>query len=230
MREIFGQQVCETLEEVLRPDWSAVLAIDIQNDAFRPSGKHAQAGNDISGMLEILPRCAHFIGEARTLGVPVIHVRIVELPDGKSDSPAWLRSKKLMSNVSAFFLEGSWGAEFCEECAPLAGESVITKQRPSAFLKTNLDQLLRARGIETVVLIGEQTPGCIEATYRDAAYLDYYNVLIEDCVAAFDRELHDASIKIQKARHDVCTADVALDIWRKYRSGLLRATDVISSV
>src|SRR4029078_8041309 len=99
------------------------------------------------------------------------------------DSPSWLRAKGAISNVSAFFVEGSWGAEFCDECAPLPGEPIVTKRRPSAFFHTNLDQLLRERGIRTVVLIGEQTPGCIEATYRDAAQHDYYNVLIEDCVA-----------------------------------------------
>jgi nicotinamidase-related amidase len=222
MKTIFGMSVCETIEEVLFPDWCAVLAVDIQNDAFRREGKLAKAGNDISGMLEILPRCATFIGEARTLAVPVIHVRIVDLPEGKSDSPSWLRAKGAMSNVENFFVEGSWGAEICEECAPLPDETIVTKHRPSAFVGTNLDQLLRQRGISTVVVLGEQTPGCIEATYRDAAYRDYYNVLVEDCVAAFRRELHDASIKIQKARHDVCTAAQIISIWRDYREGRLR--------
>jgi nicotinamidase-related amidase len=221
VREIFGKFVCETIEEVLFPDWCAVLAIDLQNDAFRPEGKLAKAGKDISMMVEVLPRCAHFINQARSLAVPVVHIRIVDLPEGKSDSPAWLRSKRLMSGLVDFFMEGTWGAEICEECAPLPGELVVTKHRSSAFVGTNVDQLLRARGVVTVVVIGEQTPGCVEATYRDAAYHDYYNVLIEHCVAAFDRELHEASIKIQKARHDVCTASEVLDIWRKYRAGVL---------
>jgi nicotinamidase-related amidase len=222
MKTIFGMSVCETIEEVLSPDRCAVLAVDIQNDAFRPEGKLAKAGNDISGMLEILPRCAAFIDEARSLAVPIIHIRIVDLPEGRSDSPSWLRAKGAMSSVVDFFIEGSWGAEICEECAPLPGETVVTKHRPSAFVGTNLDQLLRQRGISTVVVLGEQTPGCIEATYRDAAYHDYYNVLVEDCVAAFRRDLHEASLKIQKARHDVCTAAQILGIWRDYREGRLR--------
>jgi len=218
MRTIFGKQVCETLEEVLNPDWCAVLPIDLQNDFMDPRGKVAMVGGNVEPMQEILPKCVNFMNRARELGVRIVHVRIIDLPDGASDSPSWLRAKGIMSGVSEFAVEGTWGAEFCEGCAPLEGEPVVTKHRSSAFVGTNLDALLRSNDIKTVVIIGEQTPGCVEATYRDAAYFDYYNVLIEDCVAARDRELHEASIKIQKARHDVCTAEQALGIWSKCRS------------
>ena len=117
---------------------------------------------------------------------------------------------------SDFFLQGTWGAEFSPEVAPEPGEPVVTKHRSSAFRNTDLDMILRSNGIETVVVIGEQTPGCIEATYRDAAYHDYYNVLIEDCVAAFDPEQHEASLLIQRRRHDVCSAEQTFTIWRSY--------------
>jgi nicotinamidase-related amidase len=115
-------------------------------------------------------------------------------------------------------MEGTWGAEICEECAPLPGEPVVTKHRSSAFTGTNLDMILRSNGVQTVVVIGEQTPGCIEATYRDASYHDYYNVLVEDLVAAYRQDLHEASLLIQKARHDVCTSAEVLDIWQRARS------------
>jgi nicotinamidase-related amidase len=219
MREIHGKQVCETIEEVLNPDWCAVLPIDLQNDFMSPDGAVARGGADVSAMVDLAPKCVDFMTGARDCGVRIVHVRIVDLPNGESDSPAWLRSKGLIAGVSDFAVEGTWGAEFVEGCDPLPGELVVTKHRSSAFTGTNLDVLLRACGVQTVVLIGEQTPGCVEATYRDAAYHDYYNVLVEDCVAARDPELHAASIKIQKARHDVVTADQALSIWRRYRSG-----------
>lgn len=220
MKTIHGKAVCETLVEVLNPAWTAVLAIDIQNDAFRPNGKLAQAGNDIEPMLRILPKCAEFIHEARRNHVPVIHARIVDLPDGQSDSPSWIRAKLKMSNVDEFFVEGTWGAEICDECAPVAGEIVITKHRSSAFVGTSLDSALRSNGIQTVVIIGEQTPGCVEATFRDAAYHDYYAVLVADCVAAFDPELHEASLKIQRARHDVCDANDVASAWRAHAANV----------
>lgn len=218
MKKIHGKQVCETLEEVLQPDGCAVIVIDLQNDFMRDEGSVAKAGADMSGMHEVLPRCAAFIEGARAVGVPVVHIQTVTLPGGRSDSPSWLRAKGLIAN-SDFTLSGTWGAEICEEVAPLEGEPVVTKHRSSAFLHTDLDLVLRAMQVRTVVIIGVQTPGCVEATYRDAAYRDYYNVLIEDCVAAYDKRLHEASLTVQKARHDVCTADQALAIWREAHAG-----------
>ena len=221
MREIHGKQVCETIEEVLNPDWCAVLPIDLQNDFMSTEGAVAKGGADVSAMVDLAPKCIDFMNSARELGVRIVHIRIVDLPNGESDSPAWLRSKGLIAGVSDFAVEGTWGAEFVEGCEPLPGELVVTKHRSSAFTGTNLNMLLRAVGVETVVLIGEQTPGCVEATYRDAAYHDYYNVLVEDCVAGRDRALHEASILVQKARHDVVTAEQAISIWRRYRCGEL---------
>lgn len=191
--------------------------IDVQNDAMRPEGKIAAAHNDISGMLEILPRCSDFIAQARKLGVKVVHVMTITLPQGRSDSASWLRAKGIIVNETEFFLQGTWGAEICEEVEPLPSEPVIVKHRSSGFVGTNLDQILRANGVKTVVIIGEQTPGCVEATYRDAAYHDYYNVLVEDCVAAFDREQHEASLLIQRRRHDVATSEEILAIWQRAR-------------
>jgi nicotinamidase-related amidase len=219
MLEIYGKQVCETLEEVLEPSQCALLAIDIQNDFMLPEGKIAKAGNDVSALTAILPRCAAFIDEARELGVLIVHVRVVSLPDGRSDSPAMLRAKLVISKTVDFAVEGTWGAEICDECAPQPGDLVVTKHRSSAFVGTNLDQLLRSNGVTSVVVIGEQTPGCIEATYRDASYFDYYNVLVEDLVAAYRQDLHEASLLVQKARHDVCTAEQVLAIWRDARAG-----------
>jgi nicotinamidase-related amidase len=223
MREIHGKMVCETIEEVLNPDWCAVLPIDMQNDFISEDGAVAKSGGDVSAMTELVPSCVNFMNAARDLGVRIVHIRIVDLPDGQSDSPSWLRSKGLIAGVSDFAVEGTWGAEFVEGCEPLPGELVVTKHRSSAFTGTNLDMLLRSCGVETVVIIGEQTPGCVEATYRDAAYHDYYNVLVEDAVMGRDRELHDASILIQKMRHDVVTAEQAIGIWQRYRDGELSA-------
>lgn len=219
MRETYGKLVCETLDEVLHPDRCALLLVDIQNDAMLPDGKIAAAGNDISGMQEILPRCADLLEQARVLGVKVVHVTTATLAEGRSDSPSWLRSKGAIVAESEFFLEGTWGAEVCDEVKPREGEPVIVKHRSSGFRATDLDLVLRSMGVETAVVIGEQTPGCVEATFRDAAYYDYYNVLVEDCVAAFDPELHEASLKIQRARHDVCTAAEVLEIWTRARGG-----------
>ncbi len=218
MREIHGKQVCETLDEVLDPRRCAVLVIDMQNDLVKPDGKIAQTGLDMSGMYRILPLCASFIEEARAAGVPVVHVQTTTLPDGASDSPSWIRAKGEMVRSDDFCMDGTWGAQICDEVAPLPGEVVVTKHRSSAFRGTEMDLVLRSLGVETVVVIGEQTPGCVEATFRDAAYHDYYNVLVEDCIAAYDPEQHEASLLVQRRRHDVCTAARVFEVWARDRA------------
>jgi len=218
MREVHGKLVCETLEEVLQPERCAVVVIDMQNDLVKPGGKVAEAGLDMSGMYRITPLCAKFIEEARAAGVPVVHIQTTTLPNGASDSPSWIRAKGAMVRTEDFCIDGSWGAQIIEECAPLPGEVVVTKHRSSGFRGTELDMILRSLGVETVVVIGEQTPGCVEATFRDAAYHDYYNVLVEDCVAAFDPEQHEASLLVQRRRHDVCTSRQVFDIWARDRA------------
>lgn len=217
MKEIWGKAVCETLQEVLHPDRCAVLSVDIQNEMMNPQGKIAKSGKDITPMIELLPRCAAFINEARLQEVLVVHLRHVALPKGRSDSPAWIRTKQKIMGQDECFLEGTWGAEISDECKPLPHEPVVTKFRSNAFVNSNLDSVLRANGVETVVVIGESTHGCVEATYRDAGYRDYYNVLVDDCVAALIPEFHEATIAAQRARHDVCKSKEVFEIWRETR-------------
>src|SRR5438105_8459596 len=198
---------------MLQPDGCAVVVIDVKNEGMGPEGSLARAHNDVWAMVALRPRVACFVESAREFGVNVMHVQTITLGDGRSDSPSWFRAKGTIVNEAGFFLEGTWGAEICEEVAPRPGEPVIVKHRSSAFVGTNLDPLLRANGVQTVIVVGEQTPGCIEATYRHAAYYDYYNVLAEDCVPAFDQEQHEASLLIQRRRHDVTSAARILQTW-----------------
>jgi nicotinamidase-related amidase len=211
--ELHGKQVFDSLDEVLDPGHCAVLSIDMQNDFLHAEGKVAQAGKDVSAMCGLVDSWRRFVAGARRLEVPVYHVRLVDLQRGASDSPAWLRSKRLIANIDEFAVEGTWGAEFYEDCGPQEGEIVVTKHRSSAFTGTNLDLLLRSNGVKTVIVIGEQTPGCVEATLRDASYHDYYNVLVEDCVAAHNQRLHELTMEVLKARHDVVPLDEIIAIW-----------------
>ena len=94
-------------------------------------------------------------------------------------------------------LPGSWGGAFIDGIEPLPGEAVLPKHRFSAFADTGLDLMLRARGIETVVVAGVTTNCCVETTSREAVMRDFYLVVVEDCVAVKDhlKDLHDASLE-----------------------------------
>jgi nicotinamidase-related amidase len=219
MREVSGKAVCDTMEELLDPKRCALVVIDMQKGGFgRGPADYKRSGHDLSGVEEIAPRCRDLIDAARATGVLVAHIRVANLPGQTSSSPAWLRSLTVVGKQSPIdpgnlSIEGTWQTEFIEECTPLPGELVITKHRSSAFVGTELALLLRSSGIETVAVIGIATPGCVAATIRDAAHLDFYNVLIEDCVAGYNRELHDAALTVLRARHDHTTAADATRIW-----------------
>lgn len=218
MIEICGKAVRDTLAELLDPAVSALLVIDMQTGAVA-KGSAIGEDHDLSMMATVVERCGQAIDAAREYGVPVFHVRVENLPDAKSSPPAWLRALYRIGNgrsvdLGRLSLAGDPGTEICDRCAPLPGESVITKRRPSAFVGTDLALLLRSQGIESVAVVGISTGGCVEATLRDATHNDFYAVLIEDAVGAYDTEVHEAAMTVMRARHDVCTLDEAITAWK----------------
>jgi nicotinamidase-related amidase len=216
---VHGKEVPTEVAELVDPAATALAVIDMQNDCCAQGGSAHAAGADLSMYREITPRIVDLAAACRRAGVPVIHVRIHSLPDGESDSPAWLRMK-LRANrnydpsnegVWDFALEGSWGAEFVPELQPQPGDLVVTKFRSSAFNNTNLDLLLRSNGIRTLMVAGCTTEGCVESTVRDACFYDYFGVVVADCVGSDVPALHAASMQVMAAyRADVIgSAEIA---------------------
>ena len=99
------------------------------------------------------------------------------------------------------------------ELAPADGDVVVKKYRSSGFWGTNLDMLLRSNGIESVVITGCTTEGCVESTARDALFNDYYVVIVEDCVASDDRAQHEASLLLMRHRFDMAGSEEMLRVW-----------------
>jgi ureidoacrylate peracid hydrolase len=215
MREIDGRLFMSEPAEILEPAHTALIVIDMQNDFVATDGIVARAGNDPSAIQAIVPGLGRLLEGARSAGALCVHIETLTLTAHRSDSDSWLFMKLKGVNSADWCMEGTWGAEFLPELQPLKGEPVVAKHRSSAFVGTNLDLVLRSNGIRTVVICGEQTPGCVDATLRDSTFYDYYNVLVEDCVAAYRQDLHDAALLIQRARHLVLDSSEVLDIWEK---------------
>jgi nicotinamidase-related amidase len=225
---VHGKYVPTELHELVDPGSTALLVIDMQNDCCSPAGTADAAGADLTMYRQTIPRIASFADTCRSVGVPVIHVGLYSLPDGMSDSPAWIRLR-LRANKNydptnegawEFTVEGTWGAEFVRELQPREGELVVKKYRSSAFYETGLDLLLRANDIRTVLVCGCTTEGCVESTVRDLSFHDYFGVVLSDCVGSDVRELHDASMLVMAAyRADVATSQEVAQAWNSEHGG-----------
>ncbi len=170
---------------------SAVIVIDVQNDYCHENGGIAKAGRDVAPVQRMVPNLMAFLPQARQLKVPIIHVRTEH---GEwTNSPSWV--KRFPGASRGLLKPGSWGAEFYM-VLPEPGDCIVTKHRYTAFLDTDLDVTLRSQGIRTVVLAGCATSICVESTARDAFNRDYYVVVLNDCVAAYSMQMHQASLAV----------------------------------
>jgi nicotinamidase-related amidase len=220
MIEIDGKQVFTELSELVDPTHTALLVVDMQRDFVAPGGAFDFLGIDLSMFPPMIPRLRRLLDGAREAGVRVVHVAMTSLPDGLSDSPAQLRFNLRLHRTNhgdtepmRYGAAGTDGHEFIPELAPRDGELVVEKYRSSAFRATNLDLLLRSNGIQTVVMTGGTTEGCVESTARDAMFEDYYVVVAEDCVASDDRAQHEASMLLMRHRFDIFGSDEILGVW-----------------
>ena len=220
MIEIDGKQVFTELAELVDPEHTALIVVDMQRDFCAPGWAFDRRGIDISMYPPVIPRLAGLIEGARVAGVRVIYLQMTVLPGGTSDSPAQLRFNLRLHLAShgateplTYTLDGSAGQEMLKELAPQPGDLVVKKYRSSGFWATNLDLLLRSNGIKSVVMTGCSTEGCVESTARDALFNDYYVVVAEDCVASDDPAQHDASLLLMRHRFDLATAERILGCW-----------------
>jgi nicotinamidase-related amidase len=220
--EVDGKVVYTTLDELVDPTHTALLVVDMQRDFCTPGGAFDRLGVDISMYPPMIPRVAGLVESARAAGVQVVFVQMTTLPGRLSDSPAQIRFNLRLHLAShgemkplSYTADGSEGQEIVPELAPRAGDVVVKKYRSSAFWGTNLGLLLRSNGIETVVVSGCTTEGCVESTARDALFSDHYVVIAEDCVASDDPAQHEASLLLMRHRFDIATAEKIRDVWQR---------------
>lgn len=183
------------MAERFHPGHSALVIIDMQKDFCLPGFGAAKAGRDLSAAQAAERGLSELLSAARNSGVLVVHVGLWTLPDHGSDSGPWLAQRR-RSTASAenLCIADTEGAEFIDSLSPLPGELVVMKHRYSAFNGTNLDLLLRARGIRSLVIGGVSTNACIESTLRAAFELDYYICVPPEAVGSWSRPLHEATL------------------------------------
>jgi nicotinamidase-related amidase len=215
MRVVRDIVVYETIEEIAHPGRAALLVIDVQNDEMSPEGSMARHGKDIGYMRRILAPLRYLIASAREHGVPVVYTLSTKSSDARFESGNTLRFVGRNRDVGIwdYKLEGTWGNEVAEELEPLPGERRFVKYRSSAFVGTPMDQYLRNNGIETGIVVGTATEGCVEATVRSLQDHSYYPVIVSDCVTSRNQELHQAALTVMSGRWDVIESAELGTLW-----------------
>jgi ureidoacrylate peracid hydrolase len=184
--------VLRTLAEQADPRHTALLVIDVQNDFCHERGGIARRGGDTRRVREVVvPRLAALMGAADDAGVLVVRARIVQSP--QTNSEAWEALEPL--DGDRLVVEGSWGADHFGGLPADRVDLELLKRRHSAFAGTDLDAVLRGRGIRSVVLGGVATHVCVEGTAREAADRDYYVTVLEDGSGAGFAHLHETSLE-----------------------------------
>jgi ureidoacrylate peracid hydrolase len=169
---------------------TAVIVIDMQNAYASPGGYLDLAGFDISGARAVIDNTKMVLQTARAAGVLVIYFQNGWDPDyieaGGPGSPNFHKSNALKTMRARpelqgkLLAKGTWDYDLVDELKPQPGDIVLPKPRYSAFFNSQLDSVLRARGIRNLVFVGIATNVCVESTLRDGFFLEYFGVVLED--------------------------------------------------
>ena len=178
----------------MHPSKTAVVLVEFQNDFTSEGGAlhgAVQESMDSTGMLK---NTQIALAAARAAGATIIHAPI-QFAAGYNEitrHPYGILKGVVDSNA---FVKGSWGAAIIDELAPAEGDIVLEGKRGlDAFASTNLDFILRSKGLETVVLSGFLTNCCVESTMRSAYERGYEVVTLTDCVGATSEAEHTNAI------------------------------------
>ena len=185
---------------------TALVIIDMQRDFLEPGGFGEVLGNDVAQLARIVGPCRELLAVVRNAGMTVMHTREGHRPD-LSDAPRAKVERGAPSMrigdrgpMGRILIRGEAGHDIIPELYPRAGEPVIDKPGKGAFFATDLDLMLRNRGIETLLVCGVTTEVCVHTTVREANDRGYRPIVIADCCGSYFPEFHEVGLRMIAAQ------------------------------
>ena len=190
------------------PKRTAVVLIECQNDFASEGGALHSAVRHVMESTAMMDNTRRLVEAARAAGATIVHAPIAYVPGYGELALHPYGILKGVVDASAF-VKGEWGAEIVDELAPQEGDVIVEGKRGlDSFGTTNLDFILRSRGITTIALGGFLTNCCVESTMRTGYEKGYYVITLSDCVAATSAEEHENAIRFDYPMFsEVMTAD-----------------------
>ncbi len=187
---------------------SAIIVIDLLQ-GYTTEGSALYA----PGVVECVKEVPELLDAARAKGVPIIHTRVLYTAPNYEDGGVWIKKAPVLRDL----VEGNPYAEFCEEVVPKPGEPIIVKQYASAFFGTSLVATLNGLRVDTLIITGCTTSGCIRATAVDAVQHGYRPIVVRECVGDRHDGPHEANLFDINAKYgDVISKEETLE----YLNGL----------
>jgi biuret amidohydrolase len=188
------------------PAHTALVMIDMQRDFIERGGFGESLGNDVRTLQAIVPAAKALLDWARAQGLCVIHTKECHRPD-LTDLPAAKKNRGSPSlrigdpgPMGRLLVNGEPGSDFIAELQPIAGEIVIAKPGKGAFYATELQAILQARAIRSLIFAGVTTEVCVQTSMREANDRGYECLVVEDATASYFPHFKAAALQMISAQ------------------------------
>ena len=181
------------LAGMIDPVRTALFVIDIQRDFSAPDGFSAGVGSDMSTMEAAIDAIETVIPAARKAGLKLVFMRVITRDETDPAVLKRLMDRRGRSGGQALCRAGTPGADYYR-VKPEPGDIEIEKIRFDSFIETDLDERLRAAGIDAIIVTGVSTDCCVDSTARSAFQRDYDVFIVADACAASSPHLHNGAL------------------------------------
>ena len=197
------------LGDMVAPARTALIVVDVQVDFASSEGLIGRHGTDMAEAETAVDRIEALIAAARVGGVTIGFMRVMTRPETDSDALKTWMARRGTPGQEGICRIGSGGEDYYR-VQPEPGDIEIAKLAYSSFHGTDLDEQLRARGIDTLVVTGISTDCCVDSTTRDAFHRNYHTFVVSDACAAFGPGVHENALGMLAMHTSILTTSTAV--------------------